>query len=236
MPRMFQKTFISCWSFLLRGIHIIIIIVFSLSFLFCQYAHIWDLLMTSSNHFVNVETNLFHKLSFGVIIAVQSVSAGKWSQRRADIRPIILHSSLQAPVACQCMCLTRVPPLWSRAVRWSWTTRRVTAATLWTATSSATPATWSARSPAAPLPSRRPPPTDTAAGGGRPLVDLWRNCQSGIDSGIPSTCAILVVKDWLMQRIWSFCGLMCILKFPGCLEMFSPNNEGAWTTKSQLAV
>lgn len=61
-----------------------------------------------------------------------------------------------------------------RTVRWSWMMRRVTAATLWTATFSATPATWSTSSPAPPSAT---PPTNTNAGGGRHLVDIWRNCQ-----------------------------------------------------------
>lgn len=73
------------------------------------------------------------------------------------------------------------PFVLSRNVRWSWTTRRVTAATLWTATFSATPATWRTSSQAAPPPSP-PLPTNAAAGGGRHLVELWSNYQSVIDS------------------------------------------------------
>lgn len=63
-----------------------------------------------------------------------------------------------------------------RIVRWSLTTRRVTAATHWTATFSATPATWSTSSLAAPLPSP-PPPSNTPVGEGGHLVDVINNCQ-----------------------------------------------------------
>ena len=69
-----------------------------------------------------------------------------------------------------------------RNVRWSWTTRRVTAATLWTATFSATPATWRTSSRAAPLPSPPPPPINIAIGGGRRLVDRRKNCLGVTDS------------------------------------------------------
>lgn len=84
-----------------------------------------------------------------------------------------------------------------RNVRWSWMTRRVIAATLWTATFSATHATWRTSSRAAPLPSPPLPPINITIGGGRHLVDKWKNCPGVTDSR--SACTILVVEDWLMR-------------------------------------
>lgn len=145
------------------------------------------------------------------LIAVQTFSGQKRGQCWAEVRPIILCFWVAVSLS------SLSSPVYFRTVRWSWMTRRVTGATLWTATCSATHATWSTSSLAAPLPSLRPSPTNAAAAAceGRHPVDLRRNCQR------------VARTDWIYNSCcrglmdFSACGLMSIsigmsMKSPLC--------------------